>query len=152
METIAEVLTQYGYIGLFIASFLAATILPFASELVFTGLLYASDSNAWMCIWAASIGNFLGGMTCYYIGRLGKIEWIEKYLKVDKEKLYKWVNKIQDKASWAAFFTFLPGIGDIIAIAAGYLRANVYTTCIAMFLGKLIRYIVWVWITYWAFQ
>ncbi len=149
MAELLAFLTEYGYIGLFIAAFLAATILPFSSEIVFTGLLYSTNANVWTCIVAATLGNWLGGMTCYYLGRLGKTEWISRYLRIPAEKVNYWQNKIQGKAALAAFFSFLPAIGDFIAIAAGYLRANVWLTAISILLGKFIRFVVWVYITYW---
>ena len=71
-----DILISYGYIGVFIASFLAATVLPFSSEVVLTGVLLAGGSY-WPCMVAATLGNTLGGMTCYALGRLGKIEWIK---------------------------------------------------------------------------
>ena len=81
-----EFLIEYGYIGVFIASFLAATILPFSSEVVLTGVLLAGAAYA-PCMISATLGNFLGGMSCYWLGMLGKTEWIEKYLKLDPDKL-----------------------------------------------------------------
>ena len=71
-----EFLIEYGYIGVFIASFLAATVLPFSSEVVLTGVLLAGAAY-WPCMIAATLGNFLGGMSCYWLGMLGKVEWIE---------------------------------------------------------------------------
>ena len=77
-----------GYLGLFIASFLAATVVPFSSEVVFSAMVFGG-LDAWTCVLVATLGNWLGGMTCYYLGRLGKIEWIEKYLRIKKEKMEK---------------------------------------------------------------
>jgi len=131
-----------GYLGLFIAAFLAATILPFSSEIVFTGVVYAGF-DLWTCTIVATIGNFLGGMTCYYMGKLGKVEWMEKYLKIKKEKIDNMQKFLEGKGAWTAFFVFLPGVGDIIAVAMGYMRANIWIVAISMFLGKLIRYILW---------
>ena len=135
-------LIEWGYIGVFIASFLAATVLPFSSEVVLTGVLFAG-ADYWQCMVAATLGNFLGGMSCYYLGMLGKVEWIEKYLKLDIKKLEKVQNWIKGKGSVMAFFVFLPGIGDFIAVALGCLRGNVWIVAISMFLGKAIRYWVW---------
>jgi len=59
-----DFLIDYGYIGVFIASFLAATILPFSSEVVLTGALLGGGGY-WSCMIAATAGNFLGGMTCF---------------------------------------------------------------------------------------
>ncbi|MDR1981227.1 MAG: VTT domain-containing protein [Tannerellaceae bacterium] len=140
-----DILIEYGYIGVFFASFLAATVLPFSSEVVLTGVLLAGGSY-WPCLLAATAGNFLGGMTCYWLGLLGKVEWIEKYLKLDRAKLQKIQEWIRNKGAWTAFFVFLPGIGDFIAVALGFLRANVWIVAVSMFLGKAIRY--WVWMAF----
>jgi len=64
---------EYGYLGLFLASFLAATVLPFSSEVVFAALISAG-MDVWGCILTASLGNALGGATCYGVGRIGKTE------------------------------------------------------------------------------
>ena len=61
---------------------MAATVLLFSSEVVLTGVLFAG-ADYWQCMVAATLGNFIGGMSCYYLGMLGKVEWIEKYLKLD---------------------------------------------------------------------
>lgn len=132
---------EYGYIGLFFASFLAATILPFGSEVVFVALI-AAGLNDWSCVLLASVGNWLGGMTNYYLGRLGKIEWIEKYLKVDRQKINKMQSWLEGKGAAMAFFSFMPVVGDLIALALGYMRANVYIVNVTMFLGKFMRYVL----------
>jgi len=142
-----EYFIEYGYWGVFLAAFLAATILPFSSEIVLTGVLLAGASY-WPCMIAAILGNFLGGMTCYWLGMLGKIEWIEKYLKMSTEKIQKVQDWIKNKGSWMAFFVFLPGIGDFIAVALGFLRGNVWIVAFSMFLGKAIRYWLWIELVY----
>jgi membrane protein YqaA with SNARE-associated domain len=85
-------------------------------------------------------------MTCFYIGWLGKIEWIEKYLKVKKDKLDRFSVTIQRYGNWIAFFTFLPGIGDFIAIASGFFKCKPWLVGTSMLLGKFIRYIVWMYL------
>lgn len=136
-----DFLIEYGYVGLFLACFLAATILPFGSELVFAGLLASSKFDPWTCLIIASVGNWLGGMTNYYLGKLGKIEWIERYLKVKKSKIEQIQNWLEGKGAIMGFFSFLPVIGDVIAIALGYMRANIYIVSISMLVGKVARYI-----------
>ncbi|SJZ38032.1 YqaA family protein [Porphyromonas cangingivalis] len=138
-----EILIEYGYIGVFIAAFLAATILPFSSEVVLSGVLLTGASYT-LCITAATLGNWLGGMTCYWLGLLGKKEWIIKYLKLKEEKLDRVTRWLQKKGSWMAFFVFLPGIGDFFAVALGLLRANVWAVAGFMLAGKLFRYLIWV--------
>jgi len=135
-------LTALGYLGLFIASFLAATVVPFSSEVVFSAMVFGG-LDAWTCVLVATAGNWLGGMSCYYLGLLGKMEWIEKYLKIKKEKLIRFNDKIHKYGDWFAFFSFLPGVGDIIAVASGFFRCNLWIVSISMLLGKFVRYIVW---------
>jgi membrane protein YqaA with SNARE-associated domain len=142
-----DFLIEYGYIGVFIASFLAATILPFSSEVVLTGVLM-TEASYWPCMIAATTGNFLGGMTCYWLGMAGKIEWIERYLRLDKSKLERIQRRIKNKSSWIGFFVFLPGIGDFIAVALGFLRSNVWVVAGSMFAGKALRYWVWMELVY----
>jgi membrane protein YqaA with SNARE-associated domain len=134
-------LESFGYLGLFLASFLAATILPFGSEVVFAGVI-AAGLDLWTCIIVATIGNTLGGMTCYWMGTLGKIEWIEKYMKIKHERVVKVQNWLSGKGAIMSFFVFLPGIGDPIAVALGFMRANIWLVIIFMTLGKFLRYVV----------
>lgn len=135
-----DFLIEYGYIGVFIAAFLAATILPFGSEPVILGVLAAGADSIPVLI-SATIGNFLGGMSCYYLGWLGKREWIVKYLKMPREKVDKWTDWLQGRGSWMAFFVFLPGVGDFFAVALGLLKANVWGVALWMLAGKFLRYL-----------
>ena len=137
-----EALLDWGYIGLFIGSFVAAAIVPFSSDVLLVGIL-AAGGNVWRSVLVATVGNWAGGLTSYWIGWIGRWEWIEKYLKLDAKKLQKVQDWIAGKGSWMGFFVFLPGIGDFIAVALGFLRANVWIVAISMFLGKAIRYWVW---------
>ena len=83
MATIMEFLLSYGYMGMLVAAFLAASILPFSSEAVMVGLQAAGLDPIFLIVYG-TIGNVLGSMFNYTIGRLGKMEWIEKYLHVKK--------------------------------------------------------------------
>ena len=74
-----EGFAEWGYFGLFLASFLAATILPFGSEVVFAALV-AAGFDIWTSVVIATIGNSMGGMTCYWLGSFGRVEWIERFI------------------------------------------------------------------------
>lgn len=136
---------EWGYLGLFVASFLAATIVPFSSEVVFSALVYGG-LNAWECVFIATLGNWLGGMTSYYIGRLGKLEWIEKYFHIKKEKVDEFTLKFNRYGDWFVFFSFVPFIGDVIAVAAGFFRGKWWIVAIAMLTGKFFRYVIWMYV------
>jgi membrane protein YqaA with SNARE-associated domain len=142
-----EYLIEYGYIGVFVASFLAATVLPFSSEVVLTGALLGGSSYL-PCIASATAGNFLGGMTCYWLGAVGKMEWIQKYLKLDANRLSRVQEWMKHKGAWMGFWVFLPGIGDFIAVGLGLLRSNIWIVAISMLTGKAARYWLWVELVY----
>lgn len=141
VDTLIQLLIDWGYIGLFISALLAGSIIPFSSELVMIALVKVGLSPV-LCVIAATLGNTVGGMSCYYMGRLGKVDWIEKYFKVKKEKVEKMQQFLQGKGALMAFFAFLPFVGEVIAIALGFMRSNIWLTTTSMFTGKLIRYVL----------
>ena len=133
-------LAQYGYWGLFLACFLSSTILPFSSEAVLMAVAMTTNISAPTCLLVATIGNTLGGLTCYALGRLGKMDLISRYFKIDIKKLHHWELKLKKMGTPLTFFSFLPVVGDIIAIAAGFLRTPIPATVILMTSGRLLRY------------
>jgi len=141
-----EGLFDYTLWGLFLASFLAATVVPFSSEALLVFLI-ASGTNAYTAVLVASAGNWLGGMSSYAIGYLGKWEWIEKYLRVKRESIEKWHNRLYRRGAVFAFLSWLPVVGDVFAVGLGLLRSNVFITAIAMLAGKFLRYVIWGWLT-----
>lgn len=144
-----EGFVEWGYLGLFIASFLGATIIPFSSEVVFS-LLIINGYDIKASLLIATIGNWLGGLSSYFLGRLGKWETLEKYFKLKKEKIYKFKTKIDKWGSLLAFFCWLPIIGDPIAVSLGFFRTNYILVAVWMFIGKILRYLIWALITYWG--
>ncbi|HJA98102.1 MAG TPA: DedA family protein [Candidatus Alistipes avicola] len=141
VATLTRFFTEWGYTGLFLAAFVAGSVLPFSSELVLVVLIRLGLDPVG-CLLSAAAGNTLGGMTCYWIGHLGKRDWITRYLKVNPEKLDKASRFLEGRGALFAFFTFLPYLGEAIAIVLGLMRSNVWITTGAMFVGKLLRYIV----------
>ena len=138
---LTSLLMEWGYVGLFIATFLSGTAFPFSSELILFGLIKLGlDPIA--CLVSATTGNTLGGMTCYWLGHLGKMEWIERYLKVKPEKIEKTQKFLQGRGAYMVFFAFLPILGTLIAITLGYMRSNRWIVLASMTAGKLIRYII----------
>jgi membrane protein YqaA with SNARE-associated domain len=82
---IENLVFQSGYFGLFIVSFLAATLLPLGSEF-FVATMTVSGYNVWLIFAVATTGNTLGSITNYYIGKLGTNFILSRYIKVDSEK------------------------------------------------------------------
>lgn len=139
-------LFDYSLWGLFLASLLAATVVPFSSEALLSYLII-NKTDPFTAVLVASAGNWLGGMSSFAIGYLGKWEWIEKYLRIKREAIEKWHNRLYKRGAIFAFFCWLPAVGDVIAVGLGLLRANILITAIAMLAGKFIRYVIWGWLT-----
>ena len=102
VDILVQLLIDWGYVGLFISALLAGSIIPSSSEIVMVALVKVGLSPA-LCVLSATLGNTLGGMTCYYMGRLGRIDWIEKYFKVKREKIERMQHFLQGKGALMAF-------------------------------------------------
>ena len=113
MESLSQTLADWGYWGLFFSAFIAGSILPFSSEAVMIVLVHMGLDPV-LCVAAASLGNTLGGMSCYWIGTLGKSEWVTR-LGVSEKQLARARRFLSGRGALMAFFAFLPTIGEAIA-------------------------------------
>lgn len=137
-----EFLLEYGYWGLFLGAFLAATILPMSSDVLLVGLL-AVGGDPVRAVVVATAGNWLGGLTSYALGRAGKWEWLEKWCKVKKETIEKQQARVDRYGALLAFLTWLPLVGDVMAIALGFYRLDAVKVALFMLLGKGARFVGW---------
>ena len=141
MEWIVDMLVNYGYWGMLLAAFLAGSFFPFSSEAVMVGLIAAGLRPGELCVYA-TVGNVLGGMFNYGVGRMGRLEWIEKYLHVKKKDLDKAERFMAGRGAWMGFFGFLPLLGSAITIMLGLMRANLLISFVSITIGKALRYVV----------
>lgn len=141
MDAFIELLIHYGYAGMLVASLLAGTVLPFSSEAVMVGLM-AAGLDPWTLVIYGTIGNVVGSMFNYFIGTLGRLDWIEKYLHVKQAKMDRAQLLMTRYGAWIGFFAFLPIIGSAIAVVLGLVRANIWLTLFTFTLGKIFRYIL----------
>ncbi len=144
MDAFINLLMQYGYWGMLISAFTAGSFFPFSSEAVMFGLMSAGLDPFTLAIYG-TIGNVLGSLVNYGIGRMGKMEWIERYLHVSKKDLDKAERFMAGRGAWMGFFAFVPIIGSAITIALGLMRANLLITTISITLGKIVRYAILIW-------
>ena len=132
-------------LSLFIISLLAATILPAQSEILLTVLYLSGNHDVITLILVATLGNVLGSVINYYIGRsltyLKSKKWFP--IKTNLDKATKFYNKY---GIWTALFAWVPFIGDPLTIVAGVLRANFLLFLILVTIGKCGRYIFFVWL------
>ena len=145
MDAILQFLIDWGYFGLFIGSFVAGSVIPFSSEAVLVacvGPLHLDPAISTLC---ATAGNVAGGMTCYWMGHLGNMQWIEKDFHVKKEKIDRAERFVQGRGAWMAFFAFIPLLGSAISIVLGMMRANIWIVILSMTIGKILRYAIIAW-------
>ena len=145
MDAILQFLIDWGYWGLFLGSFIAGSVLPFSSEAVLAACVGPLGLDPVISITAATAGNVAGGMTCYWMGHLGNMEWIEKYFHVKKEKMDRAERFVHGRGAWMAFFAFIPILGSAICQLGIMMRANIWIVILAMTIGKILRYALLVW-------
>lgn len=141
MDSIISLLISYGYWGMFVTAFVAGSFFPFSSEAVMTGLL-AAGLDPWGLIIYGTVGNVLGGMFNYGVGRMGRLEWIERYLHVKQKDLDRATRFMAGRGAWMGFFAFVPILGSAITIVLGLMRANPIISFISITIGKFLRYVV----------
>ncbi|MEE2699215.1 MAG: YqaA family protein [Pseudomonadota bacterium] len=129
-----------GYLGLFASAFLAATVLPFSSELVLVGLMLAEDYNSFI-LWAvASLGNVAGACVNWGVGRFC-INWKDRnWFPVKQAQLdsaEKWFSRY---GIWSLLFSWVPVVGDPLTFLSGILRVNFRLFVILVTIGKAGRY------------
>ena len=130
-----------GYFGLFLGSFLAATVVPFSADVLLVGMLIAGG-DMWIVVAVATLGNFIGGLTSYGIGRAGRWEWIEK-LGVSRESLERQRSRVDRFGAPIALLSWVPFVGDVFAVALGFYRVRFVPMAVYMFIGKCARFVMW---------
>ena len=145
MDAIIDLLTSYGYWGMLLAAFLAGSFFPFSSEAVMVGLM-AAGLDPWLLMVYGTVGNVMGSVVNYCIGRMGKTEWFEKYLHVSPESMARAERFMKGRGAWMGFFAFVPLLGSAITILLGLMRATPVITFIAITLGKIFRYIILIYV------
>ena len=130
------------YSSLFAISFLAATILPFSSELTLAGLIATSNYDNLLLLIVASFGNVLGSVVNWALGFYSRKLTTKKWFPFKDEQIEKsskWFNKF---GRWSLLFSWVPIIGDPLTLAAGLLRVKFVEFLILVTIGKVSRYLV----------
>lgn len=115
---------------LFVSSFLAATLLPGGSELVLLAVLATESASRSAAIGVATVGNTLGALTSYAIGRLLP-------RSIDSRAL----SSLQKYGTPVLLLSWLPLVGDALCVAAGWLRSHFWLATFYITLGKFLRYV-----------
>lgn len=122
---------ETGLAGLFLSSFLSATVLPGSSEVVLLAFLHHWPQSVVPAVGLATVGNTLGGLTTYLLGRF-----------LPRRELPRQLHWLQRWGVLALLGSWLPIVGDALCAGAGWLRLNALTSTLCMMAGKLLRYVV----------
>jgi membrane protein YqaA with SNARE-associated domain len=117
--------------ALFVSSFLAATLLPGGSEAVLFAVLKLHPEQYWPALGVDTLGNTLGGMSSYLIGRV-----------IPQRKDLRGLQAVQKYGSPSLLLSWVPILGDPLCVAAGWLRINSWLAALFMAVGKFARYVV----------
>jgi len=130
------------YLSLFSISFLAATVLPFSSELTLAGLISTSNYDNLLLLVVASFGNVLGSVFNWSLGfysrNLSTKKWFP-FKKTQIERSSKWFSKF---GKWSLLFAWVPIVGDPLTFVAGLLRVRFFDFIILVAIGKVSRYLI----------
>lgn len=134
-----ELLLEYGLTGLFILSFLAATFLPVVSEAAL-GALILAGMDPYACVAAATVGNTLGAMATWGIGRWGSEPFLTRMLRLSAAQRERAVRLFARYGSWSLLLAWTPILGDPLCAVAGLFGLSLKRFVPPVLLGKLARY------------
>jgi membrane protein YqaA with SNARE-associated domain len=135
------------YIGLFMASFLAATILPGSSEVALAGLAMAYPQSALPLFAVATAGNTLGALVNWWLGRSLMRFAGSRWFPATTRRIEQASEYFQRFGSWPLLFSWVPVIGDPMTIAAGVLRIRLPVFIPLVLIGKAARYAAVIFVT-----
>ena len=130
-----------GYLSLFIISFLAATILPFSSELMLASMLSIENYNKTLLITFSSLGNILGSVFNWVLGFYFVKLQNKKWFPFNQEQILKSSQWFEKYGKWSLLFAWVPIIGDPLTFVAGTMKTKFFIFLILVGIGKISRYL-----------
>ena len=134
-------LILFSYFQLVIISFLAATILPFSSEFVLTMMYLSNSFKIYFILIFASIGNILGSVTNWYLGKKITIFQNRKWFPVSSKQLERSQKYFQKYGLWSLLLSWVPIIGDPLTLLAGVLKVRFSVFLLLVGISKISRYV-----------
>lgn len=125
---------------LFISAFISSTLFPGGSEAALAYLVSEPNQSLLLLVIIATLGNTLGAMTSWGIGRLISIRYPAD--KLSKPSQQKAVLRLQQYGSPVLLLSWLPVVGDPLCVAAGWLRLHWLASLLFITVGKLLRYLI----------
>ncbi|MDD2160087.1 MULTISPECIES: YqaA family protein [Pseudomonas] len=135
-------LTLSAYLGLFISALGAATLLPLQSESVLVALLLSDAYWPWMLVAVASVGNVLGALLNWLLGRYLEHFRHKPWFPVSEARLQQAQRGYARYGRWALLLSWVPVIGDPLTLVAGVMRERLWVFLLIVSLAKTARYAV----------
>jgi membrane protein YqaA with SNARE-associated domain len=132
-------IAEYG--ALFAAAFLSATLFPFQSEAVLFGMLVSDRYSVWLLIATASIGNILGSVVNWFLGRFIAHFEGQRWFPVKREQMAKAERWYHHYGRWTLLLSWMPVIGDPLTLVAGMLREPLPVFILLVAIAKTARYL-----------
>ena len=126
--------------SLFASSFLSATLLPGNSEVVLVAMLLSGVSQPWLLVVIATMGNSLGGLTNVILLRFFPLREKSRW----QEKAVGWLKRY---GAATLLLSWMPVIGDLLCLLAGWMRISWGPVLFFLCLGKALRYVLVAWAT-----
>lgn len=126
--------------SLFASSFLSSTLLPGNSEVVLVAMLFSGLSQPWLLVLIATMGNSLGGLTNVILGRFFPLREKSRW----QEKAVGWLKRY---GAATLLLSWMPVIGDLLCLLAGWMRISWGPVLFFLCLGKALRYVLLAWVT-----
>ena len=134
-------LILFSYFQLSLISFLAATILPFSSEVVLTTMYLSNSFETYFLLIFASIGNIMGSITNWYLGKKITLFQNRKWFPVSREQLERSRKYFQKYGLWSLLLAWVPIIGDPLTLLAGVLKVRFGIFFVLVSISKISRYV-----------
>ena len=131
----------FSYFQLSLISFLAATILPFSSEVVLTTMYLSNSFETYFLLIFASIGNIIGSITNWYLGKKITLFQNRKWFPVSPDQLNRSQKYFQKYGLWSLLLAWVPIIGDPLTLLAGVLKVRFGIFFLLVSISKISRYV-----------
>lgn len=134
-------LILFSYFQLSLISFLAATILPFSSEVVLTTMYLSNSFEPYFLLIFASIGNIIGSITNWYLGKKITLFQNRKWFPISPDQLERSRKYFQKYGLWSLLLAWVPIIGDPLTLLAGVLKVRFSIFFLLVSISKISRYV-----------
>ena len=139
-----NLLVEWGLPALFLVSFLAATVLPIASEWLLAALV-AHQTDLTAAVTVATLGNTLGAITTWAIGMWGGIWILRRWLRISDADRVRAENWYARWGSWSLLLAWAPIVGDPLCLVGGMLKVPLGRFTLLVASGKAVRYLLVAW-------